>query len=42
MTAKLSISGLSKSFDTLNVLDNIRLDVATGEFVALVGPSGCG
>ena len=42
MTAKLSISGISKSFDTLNVLDDIRLDVATGEFVALVGPSGCG
>lgn len=42
MSAKLSVSGLSKSFDTLNVLDNIRLDVATGEFVALVGPSGCG
>jgi NitT/TauT family transport system ATP-binding protein len=42
MSAKLSISGISKSFDTLNVLDDIRLDVATGEFVALVGPSGCG
>ncbi|HEY5606876.1 MAG TPA: ABC transporter ATP-binding protein [Alphaproteobacteria bacterium] len=42
MTAKLSVSGISKSFDTLNVLDDIRLDVATGEFVALVGPSGCG
>jgi len=42
MSAKLAISGLCKSFDALRVLDNIRLDVATGEFVSLVGPSGCG
>jgi NitT/TauT family transport system ATP-binding protein len=42
MTAKLSVSGLAKSFDTLNVLDDIRLDISTGEFVSLVGPSGCG
>lgn len=44
MTApnKLSVSGLTKSFGDLTVLDRIALDIAAGEFVCLVGPSGCG
>ena len=42
MTAKLSVTGVSKNFDALHVLDRIGLEVANGEFVALVGPSGCG
>ena len=44
--ARLRIEGLSKSFSrngrTIHVLDNIKLDVRDGEFLALVGASGCG
>lgn len=39
---KLRIASLSKSFGDLLALDNLNLDVAPGEFIALVGPSGCG
>ena len=28
--------------ESISVLENIDLDVATGEFLCLVGPSGCG
>lgn len=44
--AKLVVDGVSKWFKTrrafVHALDDIRLDVAQGEFVCLVGPSGCG
>ncbi len=41
--ASLSVSGVSKSFATgWRVLDDISIDVASGEFVTLLGPSGCG
>jgi NitT/TauT family transport system ATP-binding protein len=33
---------VSKSFGSVEVLRNLTLDVAPGEFVAVVGPSGCG
>ena len=39
---KLVIDELSKSFGELSVIDRLSLDVAAGEFIALVGPSGCG
>jgi NitT/TauT family transport system ATP-binding protein len=45
MTA-IELRGVTKSFpvgrDRLLALDEIDLDVRTGEFVTLVGPSGCG
>ncbi len=36
------VSGLFKSFGTVQVLKDVALSAAEGEFVALVGPSGCG
>ena len=33
---------LSKSFGQHAVLEDINLDISSGEFVVLVGPSGCG
>ena len=38
----LSLRGVRKAFGTRRVLDGIDLDVAPGEFVAVVGRSGCG
>lgn len=46
VTAKLSVSGVSKTFDSaqgrIEALRDINLAVNEGEFVCLVGPSGCG
>ncbi|MCG6121296.1 MAG: ABC transporter ATP-binding protein [Microvirga sp.] len=44
---KIAIRNLSVDFPspdgkTVRVLDDVSLDVAAGEFVAVVGPSGCG
>ena len=45
-TAKLTVSNVSKWFHTrrgsVQALDNINLSVADGEFLVLVGSSGCG
>lgn len=38
----ISVRGLRKSYGSLVVLDDISLDIAEGEFLALLGPSGCG
>jgi NitT/TauT family transport system ATP-binding protein len=40
--AKLSVRGLTKFYDDLEVLSDIAVDVADAEFVSIVGPSGCG
>ncbi|PHR95263.1 MAG: peptide ABC transporter ATP-binding protein, partial [Blastopirellula sp.] len=32
----------TKQWNTLKVLNNINIDIAHGQIVALVGPSGCG
>jgi len=38
----LTLRGVNKSFGTRHVLQNLDLNIAPGEFVALVGRSGCG
>lgn len=38
----LSIDNVSKSFGSLQALDDVSFDVDEGEIVALLGPSGCG
>ncbi len=38
----LSLRNLTKRFGDLAVLDDISLEVSSGEIVCLVGPSGCG
>ncbi|HEY9648351.1 MAG TPA: ATP-binding cassette domain-containing protein, partial [Chroococcidiopsis sp.] len=38
----IAIQNLSKSFGQINVLNNVDLNVAPGEFIAIVGRSGCG
>lgn len=39
---EISIRQLEKSFGHLDVLQKIDLDIAPGEFIAIVGKSGCG
>jgi len=38
----IQICGVGKRFGDFVALDNIELDIPTGELVALLGPSGCG
>lgn len=38
----LQLSGFSRGFQGKNVLDAIDLDIPSGQFVALLGESGCG
>ena len=40
--AGLSISGVSKSFGPVKVLNDVSLDIVDGEFLTILGPSGCG
>ncbi|WP_376087321.1 ABC transporter ATP-binding protein [Roseomonas sp. CCTCC AB2023176] len=42
MAAPISIRGVSRRFGDRLALDRTTLDIAAGEFVALIGPSGCG
>ncbi|MFC3231463.1 ABC transporter ATP-binding protein [Marinibaculum pumilum] len=41
-TPILRLAGLLKKFDSFTALDSIDLEVAEGEFLAIVGPSGSG
>ncbi|UFN47534.1 ABC transporter ATP-binding protein [Roseomonas sp. OT10] len=42
MAAPISIRGVSRRFGDHVALRPVTLEVAAGEFIALVGPSGCG
>ena len=40
--ARLTIDGVTKSFGAFRALDDVSLEVADGEFMAILGASGCG
>ena len=40
--ARMTLSGIKKSFNTTDVLHGIDLDIDDKEFIVFVGPSGCG
>ena len=40
--ADLRLSGVSKSYGTHKVLDDLDLTIQSGECFTLLGPSGCG
>ena len=42
MNSILKITGLSKSYDDIDVLNNINLTVNKNDFISVVGSSGCG
>ena len=39
---KIEVKNLTKQFGDLLVLDDINFNIAKGEFIAIVGPTGCG
>jgi spermidine/putrescine transport system ATP-binding protein len=41
-TPAVGITGITKRFDDVVAVDDIDLDIADGEFFAMLGPSGCG
>lgn len=40
--AKVKMRNLTKKFGDLTVLDHVSFDIEKGEFVCIVGPTGCG
>ena len=41
-TPAIRLTGLTKTFGTLNAVDHVDLDIAEGEFFSMLGPSGSG
>lgn len=39
---KVKVQNLTKKFGDLLVLDNLNFEVEEGEFLCIVGPTGCG
>jgi len=39
---KVRVENLTKNFGDLKVLDDVSFDIKKGEFVCIVGPTGCG
>lgn len=39
---KVKVRGLTKKFGDLMVLNNVSFDIAKGDFLCIVGPTGCG
>ena len=40
--SSVKIVNLTKSFNNIEILKNINIDINQGEFVTLLGKSGCG
>jgi iron(III) transport system ATP-binding protein len=40
--SNLKLSGVGKRYGSVPAVDNIHLELQSGEFVSLLGPSGCG
>ena len=37
----INVSNVTKHFDKVHALAETNIDIAAGEFVTIVGPSGC-
>ena len=42
MAPLLSFKGVSKGYDDVQILNEIDIDIESGYFYTLLGPSGCG
>ncbi|MEO0036077.1 MAG: hypothetical protein RLZZ501_2100, partial [Pseudomonadota bacterium] len=38
----IQVTNINKQFGAFRALDNVSLDIPSGQLVALLGPSGCG
>ena len=39
---ELIVENIRQSYGSLDVLDGVGLEIASGEIVVVLGPSGCG